>query len=93
MKIWADLGTLSLSLSGEYPPPLPKMKIWADLGTLSLSWSEEPPPGFLQYVETNHCIPQGYHLLSYVVSPVWIRIDLHALLQQLFKNLTFSQKT
>ena len=41
MKIWADLGSLSLSWSGVPPPP--QMKIWPDLGTLSLSWSEVPP--------------------------------------------------
>ena len=45
--------------------PHPQMKIWADLGTLSLSWSGVPPPlrvSWSSYVETNFCIPRGYHL-------------------------------
>ena len=51
LKIWADLGTLSLSWSGVCPTPL-KMKIWADLGTLSLSWSGvlPLPPSFRELV-------------------------------------------
>ena len=43
MKIWADLGTLSLSWSG-LPPPHPKIQIWTDLGTLGLTWSGILPP-------------------------------------------------
>ena len=75
MKIWVDLGTLSWSgvpppnenlgrswhfwLSWFGPPTHPrKMQIWIDLGTLAFcgNW----------YVETNHCIPQGYHLVPHV---------------------------
>ena len=57
MKIWPDLGTLSLSWSGEYPPPPWKMKIWPDLGTLSLSWSGEYPPPPLE----NENLARSWH--------------------------------
>ena len=72
-------------------PPPRKWK-FAQILALWVWVGLERPPPFLQYVKTNRCMPEGYHLVSYFVNPVWIRIDLHALLQQLFKNLTFSQK-
>ena len=49
IKIWTDLGTLSLSWCGVSPLPNPKIQIWTDLGTLSLSWSEVPPPRKLRF--------------------------------------------
>ena len=71
MEISADLGTLSILIFQNTPP---KMEIWADLGTLSiLTFQNTPPPseknwilgrswhfGFwwLEYVETNRCIPK-----------------------------------
>ena len=53
--------------------PHPKMKIWSGLDTFDLSWSGVSlPPPLRTYcgswwVETNRCIPLGYHLVLMVI--------------------------
>ena len=65
------------------PPPPKKIKIWADLGTLGFDFPGHPPPTphtlqwQLEYVETNCCIPQGYHLVCYV-SALWVWISINS---------------
>ena len=74
IEIRTDLGTLDF----DFPEPPPPIEIWTDLDTLGFDFPEPPPPnwklgrswhfGFwwLEYVKTNRCIPQGYHLVSFM---------------------------
>ena len=62
--------TLFWNLLQNTPPPPWKLKFRQILALWVLTFQNTPPPvqWWLEYVETNRCIPQGYYLVPLVIT-------------------------